>query len=310
MAFNPAGNILEKQFSLNKALTLSLGEFNQPVITRYQLGVIFFHLHISKKYQGRNIVVPQESPDPSLFEKTLFSLRETGVLNPFQNFERIFSIIGKNIYTEEEVACAIDPFAFISHLSAMAYHGLTDRMPKIIFISSPPQKEWQKFAVEKMQKDLKTDLQLYKEQKLPLLTRIRIDKIGKNSVQHHSSIHMGAYRSVKDRNLRVSTIGRTFLDMLKKPDLCGGISHVLDIYREHAERYLKLMIDELDQHGRPIDKVRAGYILEEICGISHERIERWQQFAARGGSRKLDPGEEYSPSFSEKWCISINAEID
>lgn len=301
---------MKKQLSLSKALTLSLGELKQPVIISYQLGILFFYLCFDKKYKGQYIDLPQDSIDFELFDKTLKKLLETGVLNQFQEFENIFSVIGKNVYLEEEVACSVDPFAFISHLSAMAYHGLTDRMPKIICLSSPPQKEWQKFAGEKMQKDLKADLNLYKERNLPLLKRIRLNKIQKKAVQKYSSIHLGAYKSIKDKNLRVSSIGRTFLDMLKKPDLCGGIYHVLDVYKEHAAPYLRLIIDELDRHGRPIDKVRAGYILEEVCGISHIEIDKWQPFASRGGSRKLDPSEEYSPSFSEKWCLSINVEMD
>ncbi len=300
----------KKKLPLTKALTLSIGASRQPVITKYELGVLFFHLMFTKKYDGQCITLPQEPPDAELFNETLDALHEIGVLNRFQDFKNVFSIIGKNVYTEEEVACSIDPFSFISHLSAMAFHGLTDRMPQILCLSTPPQKEWQKFAAEKMQKDLKSSLETYKQYELPVLTRIRFDKIQKKAVQSYSSIHLGAYKSIRNKNLRISTIGRTFLDMLKMPDLCGGIYHVLDVYREHAEPYLKLIIDEVDRHGRPVDKVRAGFILEEICGLSHAEIDKWQQFAARGGSRKLDAAEEYSASFSEKWCLSINVELD
>lgn len=37
----------------------------------------------------------------------------------------------------EEVVCSVDPFCYVSHLSAMEYHGLTNRMPTLLFISSP-----------------------------------------------------------------------------------------------------------------------------------------------------------------------------
>lgn len=301
---------MKKNLSLTKALSLSIGELNQPVITKYEIGVIFFRLCHTGKYEGREVKSPKSGPNRNVFSDKLSDLREAGVLNPFQDFDKVFRIIGKNIYMEEEVACTIDPFAFISHLSAMDYHGLTDRMPKIIVLSSPAQKDWKQFAARKMEKDLGEGLDLYQQNRLPELTRTRFEKIKKKSVHNYSSIHLGAYKSVKDKNLRVSTIGRTFLDMLRRPDLCGGIYHVLDVYREYAGPYLNLIIDEFNQHGKPMDKVRAGYILEELCGISDSSVDEWQRYVMRGGSRKLDPAEEYSPTYSERWCLSINVEVD
>ncbi len=244
------------------------------------------------------------------FNKTIDSLLDTGVLNTFQDFKNVFAIIGKNIYTEEEAACTIDPFAFVSHLSAMAYHGLTDRLPRMLFISSPAAVHWHTYATEKMKKDLGKNLPFYQSSKLPGLHRIAFDKIGKKAVNIFSSIHMGAYKSVKNKNLRVATIGRTFLDMVRKPDLCGGIYHVIAVFKEHAALYLKLIIDEFDRHGKNIDKIRAGYIIDELCRINDPGIDAWLAYVARGGSRKLDPAGEYSASYSEKWCLSINVEID
>jgi predicted transcriptional regulator of viral defense system len=301
---------LKKSISLTKALTLSIGNLKQPVITEYQAGVIFFDLCLSGKYEGQRIDLPENAPDVKIFQDKLAELLETGVLTKFQRFGNVFGIIGKNIYSEEEIACTIDPFAFVSHLSAMSYHGLTDRMPKIIFLSSPPQKEWRQFALKKMEKDLGDRLEEYHQKKMPPLTRIRFEKIQKKPVEIYSSIHLGAFKSVRERMLRVATIGRTFLDMMRKPDLCGGIYHVIDVYKEHAATYLKLIIDEFDQHGKDIDKVRAGYILETLCGLSDPGIMKWQKFAVRGGSRKLDPAAEYSSTYSEKWCLSINVEVD
>ena len=75
--------------------------------------------------------------------------------------------------------------------------------------------------------------------------------------------------------MRVSTIGRTFLDMLRISELCGGISYVLDIFENHSENYLKLIINEIDQHGAPIDKVRAGYILDERLHIKFDELNEW-----------------------------------
>jgi predicted transcriptional regulator of viral defense system len=149
---------------------------------------------------------------------------------------------------------------------------------------------------------------LYRDARLPILRKLNLPSILRKTLYRHASIHLGAFTVVKDRSLRVSTIGRTFLDMLRKPDLCGGIYHVLEIYEEYAERYLRLIVDEIERHGTSIDKVRTGYVLDERCGLSHPTIDGWLDFVQRGGSRKLYAEAEYSPVFSEKWSLSINIE--
>lgn len=141
---------------------------------------------------------------------------------------------------------------------------------------------------------------------MPALSHPIIKKVGKKEVHCTHSKHVGAYKNVRDRNIRVATIGRTFLEMLRSPALCGGINHVLEIFDMHAEKYLRLITDEFDSNGNNMDKVRAGYIVEERLGIKNETVESWTAFAQRGGSRKLDASAEYYPQWSDKWCLSLN----
>ena len=85
-------------------------------------------------------------------------------------------------------------------------------------------------------------------------------------------------------------------------------THIIDVYKENASIYLKTIVEEIERHGGPIDKVRAGYILDEVCELSDPKINGWLQYVQRGGSRKLVANASYSPIFSEKWCISLNLE--
>ena len=94
--------------------------------------------------------------------------------------------------------------------------------------------------------------------------------------------------------------------MLTEPGLCGGTRHVLDVWEKEAELWVEEIIKAVDQLDSKIAKVRAGYILTEVMDIDHPTIHNWEQYAQRGGSRKLDPDAEYAPVFSEKWMISIN----
>ncbi|MCG7984534.1 type IV toxin-antitoxin system AbiEi family antitoxin domain-containing protein [Candidatus Thiodiazotropha endoloripes] len=294
---------------LTKALSLSIFELNQPVITYYQLAVIVHNLYISKSFRGENILsIRRDYANSRNLNEVLNQLQDDGILDAFRGFPKqsVFSILGRSDATSGEVACSVDPFCYLSHLSAMEYHGLTNRIPSKLFLSSPGRNLWKNFAHKRMEKDLKNSLSIYRDNKLPELRKIRMEKIRKTIVNRHNSIHLGAYKNVRGKKLRVSTLGRTFLEMLREPELCGGMPHVLDVFSEFAETYLKLIVDEIDIHGTPIDKVRAGYILEERIGLNNPIFDKWIIYAQRGGSRKLDPSNEYIPDFSEKWCLSIN----
>ena len=163
--------------------------------------------------------------------------------------------------------------------------------------------------MQKMTKDVGLDsIDDFLTENLPRLRKLNISKIGRLTVHRYSSEHLGAFISIQGRSLRVSTIGRTFLDMLREPDLCGGIYHVLDVFEEHASRHAKLIVDEIDRHGKQIDKTRAGYILAERMDLSDPRMDQWKNAVQRGGSRKLYAGNPYSSEYSEQWCLSINVE--
>ena len=295
--------------SLSKAITLSLGELHQPVVSKYQLGVLVCKLYSTANHHGHSIAgLKLKQLDLPAFNYQLNKLLDLGIVSPTPKLRSsVFNILGKDSNSPGEIACSIDPFAYISHLSAMEYHGITDRLPKTLFISTPDQKKWKEFAQERMKKDLTSDLANYLDNKLPKLTRINSDKIGGKNTHRYSSLHYGAYKTVRDSPLRISTIGRTFLDMVRAPDLCGGIYHVMEVYQEYVSSYLNLIVDEVDRHGKAIDKIRIGYILEDKCNISNNAtIESWINYVQRGGSRKLDSTQEYSPTYSERWCLSLN----
>ncbi len=289
-----------------KAITLSLGDLDKPVISKYQFGLIVNNIYRHKVYGGQTVNLQKGFAERADVNKYLNMLLNEGILSPHRNLFNIFTLLGRSDSEPEEIVCAVDPFCYISHLSAMSYHGLTDRIPGKLFISSPSANAWRSFANEQMRKDLGDDFKNYCENGLPMLVRTKMVKINKTEIHCLSSKHLGAYKSVRGRVLRVSTVGRTFLEMLRNPELCGGINHVLDVFEEYGEKYLRLITDDIDKNGGPIDKVRAGYILNERLGIDNEVIYGWSSLAQRGGSRKLDSSSEYIPEWSDKWKISLN----
>lgn len=297
------------------AISSEINGLKRPVISSYDLGKLLFSLYQAGNYKGTPFLsLRKKLPTRRTYLSVVKELSAYGVLREGRlvsnsNAFEIFSS-SSSAPSPGEIACCIDPFAYVSHLSAMEYHGLTDQFPKMLFVSSPKSSVWSQLAKRQMEKDLGESLKDYLRTGLPILKRLKMNKIAGKPVNIHSSVHydMGAYVTVKDRLLRVSSIGKTFLDMVRTPNLCGGIYHVLDVYNEYGKRYLRLIVDETDRNGSLIDKTRVGYILDERLGLSEPRIEWWKKNVQRGGSRKLVADGDYAPTFSEAWCLSVNIE--
>ena len=282
--------------ALIKPIQERLGEWAWPVVTGYELGV----LTASQAMTGPASL--------SVYTEVVQGLSSFGLISPAKDFKAgtVFQLFGRNKPLPMEVACSVDPFAYVSHLSAMEYHGLTDRFPKILYLSTPPDQEWKTHAAVRMDKDLKELKDTYLAAKLPTLKFQKMERINGVRVELMRRSHRGAFKTIKTPSIRVAMVGRTFLDMLREPELCGGMQHVADTYREYAIRYLKLIVDEVDNHGTSIEQARAGYLLEKVSGLSDPLIDEWALKVQRGGSRKLDPQAEYAPFFSERWALSVN----
>jgi predicted transcriptional regulator of viral defense system len=276
----------------------ALATVEAPVVSSYAVARRFFLLL-------SNGEVEQAKQRFKALQDTLQTVR---LLTPLDasSARDAYVIFGRSKATPAEIVCGLDPFAYVSHLSAMEHHGLTDRFPKILYMTRPSAIEWRKQATQRMAKDLGNRLEAFLASGLPRLVRPRTARVGHTTVQFCERSQLGAFRLVPGSSLRVATIGRVFHDMLREPMLCGGVQHVVDIYRRQAKRYLRLILDEVNQHGQPIDKVRAGYLLSEVCHLDAPELVNWQKLAQRGGSRKLDPEGEYIPIFSERWQLSIN----
>ncbi len=275
----------------------ALASTSAPAVTAYELArQVFVFL------AGAQNFIPKE-----VYQSVVQSLLRTHLLTAMEQVTpKAYLLFGRSSASPAEVVCSLDPFAYVSHLSAMEHHGLTDRFPKILYMTRPSATEWRKQAAVRTTKDLGARLPAYEEAGLPRLVPPKIASIGHTVIQFCERSQLGAFRLVAGSSLRVATVGRVFLDMLREPALCGGIQHVVDIYRREAKRYLKLIVDEVDRHGQPIDKVRAGYLLSEVCKLDALELASWHQFAQRGGSRKLDAEGEYVPLYSERWLLSIN----
>lgn len=277
-------------------------------ISTYELAVQLVRSYTAEKSPLSPLNLRKDFPSIREVNSVRSQLEKYAVLARHDSGGTHYSlVVARPPEDDAELACAFDPTCYASHQSAMVYHGLTDQFPLATTISVQSKQDWNRYVEDRMTRELGEHLERYLAEFLPSPQRVRAKpKKSKSSIVYFQSALKPSYVLLRDGRIRVSSIGRTFLEMLRQPDLCGGMSHVVSCFRESAARYVDLIYTEVDRFGAPIDKVRAGYLLESVAGINDKRLDNWVQYAARGGSRKIDPAAPYAPEYSVRWSLSLN----
>ena len=293
----------ERLTRLGEFLSLKLEQKGQPVITDYEL----FKLVSSSYKSKKKLYLRKSTPSNQDYNRARRNLIEANVIKRDRDYHSAYRIIANQDLPAEDVCCIIDPFCYISHLSAMQRYGFSDRRPKSLHLTVPGPTILIKLKKEFLLKEGDENLGEHKSI-IPFRYITHPKNVRKRSIELFHTKYLGEKIKIRGNTYaRISTVGQTFLDMLVEPTLCGGMSHVLEVWKEHAKLYVEEIISSVDKTPKTITKIRAGYILDEVLGINNPRIESWLKYAQRGGSRLLDPLRSYEPIYSEKWMISINA---
>ncbi|NQV46308.1 MAG: hypothetical protein HQ504_00850 [Rhodospirillaceae bacterium] len=300
--------------SFSQAMVLALADTGKPVISDFDLSIIIAELLTYKMYNSTRISVRQGDIDQESFTRRIRTIEKNRIVIPDEDFSRgrpspkiryganVWWISGAPKGTAEDVACITDPFCHISYLSAMQRYGLTERAPKNLILGTYKRDAWN----SQRDKLEETILEKINADGLALRKISMPSKIRGRKIEIHEFGQPRKTIDVVDTFARVSEIGTTFVDMLERPELCGGMEHILTIWENESEKYLDQIIRSVDQTPRKITKVRAGYILDERMGLNDTRVMKWQTYATRGGDQKLDPHGDFRPPYSDKWMISIN----
>jgi len=276
----------------------------EPVLTAWDL---FHRMRVLFHKAGKEV------PPPATLYRIRHALLDGEVLALDRDYTAHYRVVAVPDQPADDVVCLMDRFACISHLSAMQRWGLTDRQPHALMITRPDagtvRQQLAEIAIrEATEIPWKDRPQQPRPGPFRLGNIVHPDHVREHPVRLHVSRRPCS--TIRDRNssfARVTSIGQTFLDMLQTPRLCGGMSHVLEVWEERARRSLDEIIGSVDSCDSVITKCRAGHILEERLGVTDARVVAWKTGAARGGSRRLDPARPYVPKWSDDWMISINA---
>lgn len=276
-----------------------------PIVTYYDFYVLGYELFIRERWNGEQLKRMPKGWDQTRARNAIQRMEKRRALVLDTDFKSgVWRVTqATRAGSAEEICCIADPFSYVSHLSAMQKFGLTDRSPQALHLTTPRRDIWNSMRDKRVRENL-TDID---DLERPLLHRPGFQKkIRRRPVTFHISSHPWTPMSVSGEETRMTSIGQTFADMLVEPGLCGGMRHVLDIWENEAEDWIQEIVEAVDQLESKIAKVRAGFIVSEVLQLDEPAVERWEQFAQRGGSRKLDPEADYLPEFSERWMISIN----
>lgn len=279
-----------------------LEENDKPILTQFDFLQIIRQMY--KESPAKKLYLRHDTPSREDYFRLRSNLNSQGVIGPDRDYgTRVIRVLAVSDLSAEGIICLVDPTCYISHLSAMQRWGLTDRRPDALMLTRPDRKTATIHLREYMAKTLRKGETNF----FPLKIVGHPASVRHRAVRIHESKTAGAFLKNRGDGVSLSTIGQTFLDMLQRPDLCGGMSHVLDVWEEHAKTYIEEIVAAIGTAKSGLVKSRAGYILEERLGLHHREIESWKKYAQRGGSRKLDPSKKFAPDYSEIWMISLNA---
>jgi len=278
-----------------------LEDNDQPILSQFNFFRLIWKMYAEAK--GKKLYLRHKTPSVEDYNRLRQALKKAGVVGVDRDYgTRVIRVLSVSDLPAENIICLVDLTCYVSHLSAMQRWGLTDRTPKALILTRPDRKS----ATDQLKTLMDKALGENEKNLFPLKMIKHPNRVRRRPVYIYESKTAGFFLKNRGDGIRLSTIGQTFLDMLQKPELCGGMSHVLDVWGEHASTYVDEIVDAIDTATSKLVKSRAGYILEERMGLQHPGIGPWKALGQRGSSRKLDPTKDFASEFSETWMISLN----
>lgn len=200
------------------------------------------------------------------------------------------SVPGVTPAHEYEIAMALVSPAAISHWSALHYHGLTEQVPRKVFVLTT------------------TDTSIPR-------VRNKIAKRTRNGypvgdtiyqfVQVKTERYFGVEKAwIGEARVTITDPERTLLDGLSMPQYCGDFTEVLHAFDVRGKH---LDIERIVQYASKLDTAtakRLGWVLQ-LQGIDPARLDPLLKLSIKG-YRKLDPTGPRKGPCNRHWMIQEN----
>lgn len=256
--------------------------------------------------QRRWTLLPQTIEDLTPLFRQMRGRGEIGSIKGFRHlYEVTVPYARQGAVDEREVLFELHPYAALSHLSALVFHGLTDDMPKGLTATVSADVSGELLPLGTSPRDWEGEQPPGGRTPARILGRpVRWLRVLPERFFGFADYQPFGYP------IRCTTPERTLADGLQSPALCGGITNVLRAWT--IARYtldLDVLVYQVDRLDVTVLRQRVGYVLDQL-GLTHPKVEQWRSTAHRGGSSKLVGSAPYGPTFNERWSLSINAPVD
>ena len=181
-----------------------------------------------------------------------------------------------------ELALSFSPNAYLTHYTAMYLHDLTEQIPKVIYVNleQPSRPSYGKSSLEQSRINLafkrsprvSRAIAQYKDFKICLLHGMPTGQLGVIDTPGPDG-----------RNIRVTDVERTLIDIAVRPFYSGGVFEVLKAYRLAKD---KVSVNKLASFLKKMDYVypyhqAIGFYLERSGAYKDSQINLLRKFEIR-----------------------------
>lgn len=281
-----------------------LSELNRQIVSAWRAHLIY------QKYEDPFL-------DIKKVNKNLDRLERSGMIKPIGAKNNALWQVTLPYLNETrnryEVAGEAYSTGTFCNITAMELLKLTDQRSDTIHITIPQETLDSLFNVEEHLIDelLPADTEVNDWQMRKLPSNINIHKIWGNSIQIHTIKNDWFFGStikpIDGVNVKTFSLERVLVDGLRSPKYCGGLNEVFRAWVRSIDHInMNKIVETVERYDITIMYQRVGFVAE-LLELSHPNFTEWKKNKSpRGGSRLLNPDNEYESQFSEDWNISIN----
>lgn len=246
-------------------------------------------------------MAPSVGLSPGYFRQALHHLARSGWIVRLKKglYALSGAVPGATPLHEFEIAMALVDPAAISYWSAMSHHGLTDQVPRRVFVLTTAH------SVPRLRgaRAVHTDLPAPRARQAGV--GYPVGATTYQFVQVKPERFFGIEQVwVNESRISITDPERTLLDGLMAPQYCGDFAEVLHAFELRAP---KLNVERIIDYALKLDAAtakRLGWILERQ-GVAPERLASLQQMPIKG-YRVLDPTRPRYGSCEARWMIQVN----
>lgn len=208
-----------------------------------------------------------------------------------------------------ELPWALSGHAYLSHYTALMVHDLTDNRPKTVYLANPrPPRRRERPLLDQ-------DVVDRAMRATPRLTSNRGEWHGHEIVLVESEVPAGLTVAetiaFAGREIRVATLERTLFDAVVRPEYCGGIAYLPEIFRRAVGRLsinrLLRLLRGLNT-GFPYHNV-MGFLLER-AGYEPKLLRQLHRLEDHGRRFFVARGEPDTMAFDSAWQVFYPREFD